>query len=87
MTDYVEEIRRAIVRKWLADEERSIAWLARRAGYTREYLSHVLSGNFPFTDRLARTLQEQVGIDFSQTGEVSEEGNLEPADVAVEVGA
>jgi hypothetical protein len=75
MDIYQEEIRRLIVRRWLDENERSLAWVARRAGYTREYLSLVMNKHLPFSDKLARTLTERLGIRFEyREGSTTEGG-------------
>jgi hypothetical protein len=43
--------RRAILRQWMQEQERAPAWVARKIGYTREYIALVLSGRYAFTDR------------------------------------
>lgn len=83
MADYIEEMRRLVVRQWLAEEERSIAWLARRVGYTREYLTNVLNGRYPFTDKLVHALSDRVEIDFGNAGVNETEGHLEAAALAM----
>jgi hypothetical protein len=65
MDAYQEEIRRLILRRWMDENERSLAWVARRGGYTREYLSLVMNKHLPFSDKLARTLTERLGIHFA----------------------
>lgn len=64
MTDYTESMRRLIVRQWMTEQERSLAWVARKAGYTREYLTNVMNEHLPFTDKLAKTLTERLGVRF-----------------------
>jgi hypothetical protein len=64
VADYKETMRRLIVRQWMAEQERSIAWVARKVGYTREYLTNVMNAHLPFTDKLARAFTERLGVRF-----------------------
>ena len=78
--------RRAMLRQWMRDQDRGPTWVARRVGYTREYLSNVLGGRFPFTDALVRACQQRLGIDFGYVGleeAEDEEDEPEPASMAL----
>jgi hypothetical protein len=68
------EARRAILRQWMHDNDRAPAWVARRIGYTREYVANVLAGRYPFTDKLVRSCAEHLGIDFGYVGLDDDEG-------------
>jgi hypothetical protein len=68
------EVRRAILRQWMYDNDRAPAWVARRIGYTREYVANVLGGRYRFTDKLVRSCAEQLGIDFGYVGLDDDEG-------------
>ena len=82
-----DDIRRAILRQWMQDNDRAPAWVARRIGYTREYVANVLGGRYPFTEQLTRACQEYLGIDFGYVGTQDDApGDVQPAGVAV-VGA
>ena len=54
--------------------DRTPAWVARRIGYTREYVANVLGGRYGFTDKLVRSCTEQLGIDFGYVGPDDEAG-------------
>jgi hypothetical protein len=87
MDAYQEDIWRLILRKWMDENERSLAWVARNTGYTREYLSLVMNRHQPVTDKLARTLAERLGIRFEYQEDLEEnESELQPAGLAL-VGA
>lgn len=58
--DEMSDIER--IKKWLEDNERSIAWLARKIDWTRSQLSHVLNGNRPMSRKLARDLSDVLGF-------------------------
>jgi hypothetical protein len=64
----------------MAEQERSIAWVARKAGYTREYLTNVMNGHLPFTDKLAKTLTERLGVRFEYSEESEPASEDEPED-------
>lgn len=44
----------ASLRKALAEQGRSVAWLARETGYSRGYVSNVLHDKTPFTEEFQR---------------------------------
>ena len=82
-----DDIRRAILRQWMQDNDRAPAWVARRIGYTREYVANVLGGRYPFTAKLTSACEEHLGIDFGYVGtKDDDQGDLEPTGVAL-VGA
>jgi hypothetical protein len=60
--------RRAILRQWMQEQERAPAWVARKIGYSREYVALVLSGRYAFTDRLAQACTTVLKIDFGSVG-------------------
>jgi antitoxin component HigA of HigAB toxin-antitoxin module len=75
-------IRRALLTQWLAEHERSQAWVARQIGATRSYMSNVLLGKRPFTDKLARRLHDKLGISFDYRDPIMERDD-DPAEVGV----
>jgi hypothetical protein len=48
----------------MEEHERGPSWVAQKVGYTREWISYVLHGKKPFSDQLARKLQETLGVQF-----------------------
>ncbi len=74
-------VRRAILKQWMAENDRGPTWVARRVGYTPPYLSNVLGGKHPFADALVRACQQHLGLDFGSMGvqEDVEESELLPA--------
>jgi transcriptional regulator with XRE-family HTH domain len=56
--------RQEALRRWMEDNERGPSWVAQKVGYTREWISYVLNGHKPFSDKLARALQETLGVPF-----------------------
>jgi antitoxin component HigA of HigAB toxin-antitoxin module len=51
-----------ILKDWMAQEERGTVWVARKVGRTKSYISHILHGRMPMTDKLARVLKEKLGV-------------------------
>ena len=79
-----DDIRRAMLRRWMQDNDRAPAWVARRIGYTREYVANVLGGRYPFTAKLTRACEAYLGIDFGYVGTTDDDqGDGEPAGVAL----
>jgi hypothetical protein len=76
------EARRAILRKWMQDQERGPSWVARHLGYSREYIANVLRGQYPFTDKLTSICIDRLGLDFGYVGP-EEETEPEPAAVVL----
>ncbi len=71
------------IKKWLDDNERSIAWLARRVDWNRSLLSGVLNRKRPLSRKLARALSEVLGftvegVDHGNT-KIDDENELEAA--------
>ncbi|MCA8837597.1 MAG: helix-turn-helix domain-containing protein [Proteobacteria bacterium] len=52
------------IRIWLAENERSMAWLARQIGWSREMLSQVLNGHRPISKKLAIAINDKTGVDI-----------------------
>jgi hypothetical protein len=51
----------------MEENERGPAWIARKTGRTREYISAVVHGHRLFSDKLAQALTESIGIQFPKT--------------------
>jgi len=51
------------IRQWLTEEDRSQAWLARKAEINETYFSHVLSGRRPVSQALCTKLEDVMGYD------------------------
>jgi hypothetical protein len=56
--------RRAIVQQWMDEQERSTGYIANKTGYSKQWSSYVINGHKPFSDKLARALNEKLGIQF-----------------------
>src|SRR5262245_12149313 len=51
-----------LLRDWMAREERGTVWVAKKVGRTKAYISHILHGRLPLTEKLARDLRATLGI-------------------------
>jgi homoserine trans-succinylase len=67
-----------LLKEWMAQEERGTVWIARKVGRTKAYISHVLHGRFPLTDKLARDLQAKLGIPLPENRLPAREGSKKP---------
>ncbi len=70
--------RRTVLQRWMATHERGPKWVAEQIGYSREWLSAVLHGHKPFSDKLARQLSELLGLSFDAPGEEADLGHDAP---------
>jgi transcriptional regulator with XRE-family HTH domain len=46
----------------MAREERGPVWVAKKVGRTKAYISNILHGRLPLTEKLARDLRAKLGI-------------------------
>ncbi len=51
-----------ILKDWIAKEGRKQTWVAQQVGYSPQWLSYVLRGKKPMSDRLAEALQKKLGV-------------------------
>ena len=56
--------RKTVLRQWMEEHERGTGWIASKVDYSKQWISYVLNGHKPFSDKLARALQETIGIHF-----------------------
>jgi hypothetical protein len=63
------------LRDWMAREERGTVWVAKKVGRTKAYISHILHGRLPLTEKLARDLRTKLGISLSVDGQASQRKN------------
>jgi hypothetical protein len=66
----------------MQEQERGPAWVARKIGYSREYVALVLSGRYAFTDRLVQACTTALQIDFGSVG-IATDGNHTPWSAAI----
>jgi hypothetical protein len=51
-----------ILKDWITKEGRKQTWVAQQVGCSPQWLSYVLKGRKPMSDKLARALQDTLGI-------------------------
>ena len=51
-----------ILKDWIAKEGRKKTWVAQQVGCSPQWLSYVLRGKKPMSDKLARALRDTLGI-------------------------
>jgi len=56
--------RKAVLKRWMEEHERGTGWVANKAGYSKQWISYVINGHKPFSNKLARKLTETLGIQF-----------------------
>ena len=56
--------RRTVVKQWMDEQERSTGYIANKTGYSKQWISYVINGHKPFSDKLALALSEKLGIQF-----------------------
>ena len=56
--------RRSTLKQWMDEHERGTGWVASKTGYSKQWISYILNGHKPFSDKLARALQETLGVQF-----------------------
>jgi cyanate lyase len=66
------------LKAWMAREERGTVWIARKVGRTKAYISHIIHGRMPMTDKLARDLREKLGIPMPEAKRASRNGAMGP---------
>ena len=68
-----------LLRDWMAREERGTVWVAKKVGRTKAYISHILHGRLPLTEKLARDLRAKLGIPLPEPGQVVQREDEQPA--------
>ncbi len=53
-----------VLQRWMEENERDPTWITHKAGRTREYISSVVRGHRPLSDKLGQILTERIGIRF-----------------------
>jgi hypothetical protein len=48
----------------MEEHERGTGWIASKVDYSKQWISYVLNGHKPFSDKLAQALHETLGIRF-----------------------
>jgi hypothetical protein len=58
-----------LLKDWMAREERGTVWVAKKVGRTKAYMSHILHGRLPLTEKLARDIRAKLGIPLPEPGQ------------------
>ena len=56
MPKYRQDAIRECIKRWIKENERGPTWLAKKAGYTRTYISLMLSGKMDMTEAAAEKI-------------------------------
>jgi hypothetical protein len=59
-----------ILKDWITKEGRKQTWVAQQVGCSPQWLSYVLKGRKPMSDKLARALQDKLGIPLVDDNQV-----------------
>lgn len=59
------ELRR-VIRAWLAEHDKTQAWLAHQLGIHDSQLSRVMAGYQALSDELSARIQKKTGLDLSE---------------------
>jgi hypothetical protein len=51
-----------ILKDWIIQQGRKQTWVAQQVGYSPQWLSYVLRGKKPLSDKLADALQQKLGV-------------------------
>jgi len=62
----------------MAREERGTVWVAKKVGRTKAYISHILHGRLPLTEKLARDLRAKLGIPLPAPEQVIQREDEKP---------
>jgi cyanate lyase len=68
MAEWKDAMRRAILKHWIRDNSRDLAWAAQQIGYTETYITAVLEGRRPMSEALTKACATKLGIDFGYVG-------------------
>ena len=68
MTEWKDAMRRAILKHWIRDNSRDLAWTAQQMGYTEAYMTAVLEGRRSMSEALTKACATKLGIDFGYVG-------------------
>ena len=56
-----------ILKDWIDREGRMQNWVAQQVGITPQWLNYVLRGKKPLSDKLARRIEEKLGVPLCTT--------------------
>jgi hypothetical protein len=64
MRDWIQHFDASGLWAYLAREERDLGWLARKTGYSHQYLRMMRIGQRPVTERVARRVSEALAMNL-----------------------
>jgi hypothetical protein len=64
-----------ILKDWIAKEGRKQTWVAQQVGCSPQWLSYVVKGRKPMSDKLARALQDTLGVPLVDDSDVLGNGH------------
>src|SRR5574341_2146110 len=67
-----------LLKDWMAREERGTVWVAKKVGRTKAYISHILHGRLPLTEKLVRGLRTKLGIPLPGDPQASPSADTRP---------
>ncbi len=63
-----------ILKDWIIQEGRKQTWVAQQVGCSPQWLSYVLRGKKPLSDKLARALRDTLGVPLVDEGQATRNG-------------
>jgi hypothetical protein len=66
-----------ILKDWIEKEGRKQTWVAQQVGCSPQWLSYVLKGKKPMSDKLARALRDKLGIPLGEEEQAIRNGHKE----------
>ena len=63
-----------ILKEWIEREGRKQSWVAQQVGCSPQWLNYVLRGKKPLSDRLARILQDKLGVPLANEARSTRRG-------------
>jgi plasmid maintenance system antidote protein VapI len=69
----------------IRDQGRTVSWLARRIGVSRQYTSSVVHGHIDVAEPVAIRIATEIGVPFFLLFEVSKSSEINPDRVDAEV--
>lgn len=68
----------------IREQGRSVSWLARQVGLSRQYVSDIAHGHFTVREDVARRVGTALGVPFFVLFDVSDGGSFPPSDTDAE---
>jgi antitoxin component HigA of HigAB toxin-antitoxin module len=64
-----------ILKDWIEKEGRKQTWVAQQVGCSPQWLNYVLKGKKPMSDKMARALQDKLGIPLGEEEQAIRNGH------------